>query len=159
MRLTTFTDYSLRVLIYLAVSDDGQPTIREIAQRYDISRNHLMKVVQELSQKGYLIASRGKRGGLRLGIPPAEIKIGMLVRDMESDFALAECLGDKCHCTESWLQAAIGFYRSAGRFLLRARYLHAPGYSFGAQARQAAENSQPGMIKPPLHNRVIETVT
>jgi len=98
MRLTTFTDYSLRVLIYLAVSDDGQPTIREIAQRYDISRNHLMKVVQELSQKGYLIASRGKRGGLRLGIPPAEIKIGMLVRDMESDFALAECLGDKGHC-------------------------------------------------------------
>jgi Rrf2 family nitric oxide-sensitive transcriptional repressor len=58
MRLTTFTDYALRVLIYLAVSDDRQPTIREIAQRYDISRNHLMKVVQELSQKGYLIASR-----------------------------------------------------------------------------------------------------
>ncbi len=98
MRLTTFTDYALRVLIYLAVSDDRQPTIREIAQRYDISHNHLMKVVQELSQKGYLIAARGKRGGLRLGIPPAEIKIGMLVRDMESDFALAECLGDKGHC-------------------------------------------------------------
>lgn len=98
MRLTTFTDYALRVLIYLAVSDDRQPTIREIAERYDISRNHLMKVVQELSQKGYLIAARGKRGGLRLGMPPAEIKIGMLVRDMESDFALAECLGENGQC-------------------------------------------------------------
>lgn len=98
MRLTTFTDYSLRVLIYLAVSEGGQPTIREIAQRYNISRNHLMKVVQELSQKGYLIASRGKHGGLRLGLPATEIKIGMLVRDMESDFALAECLGDNSHC-------------------------------------------------------------
>lgn len=98
MRLTTFTDYSLRVLIYLAVSEHTQPTIREIAQRYGISRNHLMKVVQELSQKGYLVASRGKRGGLRLGLPAAEIKLGALVRDMENDFALAECLGDNDHC-------------------------------------------------------------
>jgi Rrf2 family nitric oxide-sensitive transcriptional repressor len=98
MRLTTFTDYSLRVLIYLAVSEDSQPTIREIAQRYDISHNHLMKVVQELSQRGYLVASRGKHGGLRLGLPATAIKIGMLVRDMENDFALAECLGDHNHC-------------------------------------------------------------
>lgn len=98
MRLTTFTDYALRVLIYLAVNEESQPTIREIAQHYDISRNHLMKVVQELSQKGYLIASRGKNGGLRLGLPLADIKIGKLVRDMESDFALAECLGDHGHC-------------------------------------------------------------
>jgi Rrf2 family nitric oxide-sensitive transcriptional repressor len=98
MRLTTFTDYSLRVLIYLAVSEDGQPTIREIAQRYDISRNHLMKVVQELSQKGYLRASRGKHGGLRLGRPTTEIKIGTLVRDMENDLALVDCLGDNSVC-------------------------------------------------------------
>lgn len=98
MRLTSFTDYSLRVLIYLAVNGEAQVTIREIAQRYGISRNHLMKVVQDLSQKGYLNASRGKNGGLRLKMLPAEINIGALVRDMENDLALAECLGVNNHC-------------------------------------------------------------
>jgi Rrf2 family nitric oxide-sensitive transcriptional repressor len=98
MRLTTFTDYSLRVLIYLAVSNDEHPTIREISERYGISRNHLMKVVQELSQRGYVIALRGKNGGLRLNRAPADISIGMLIREMENDLALAECLGENNQC-------------------------------------------------------------
>ena len=62
MRLTTFTDYSLRVLIYLAIRGEQNTTIARIAQDGDISRNHLMKVVQELSQKGYVTAARGKTG-------------------------------------------------------------------------------------------------
>jgi Rrf2 family nitric oxide-sensitive transcriptional repressor len=98
MRLTTFTDYSLRVLIYLAVSNDEHPTIREISERYGISRNHLMKVVQELSQRGYVIALRGKNGGLRLNNAPADIGIGTLIREMENDLALAECLGENNQC-------------------------------------------------------------
>ena len=98
MRLTSFTDYSLRVLIYLAASGEKQATIREISQRYGISRNHLMKVVQTLSHKGYLIALRGKHGGLRLNMSPAEINIGSVVRDMENDLALAECMGDNNQC-------------------------------------------------------------
>ena len=98
MRLTSFTDYALRVLIFLATHQDRQPTIREIAQRYDISYSHLMKVVQELSQKGYLLASRGKHGGLRLGLPADTVRIGALVRDMEGDMALTECLGDNNRC-------------------------------------------------------------
>lgn len=98
MRLTTFTDYSLRVLIYLAVNTEEQATIREIAQCYGISRNHLMKVAQELSQRGYVIAMRGKNGGLRLSMPPCEIKIGKVVREMEGDLALAECLGENNQC-------------------------------------------------------------
>jgi Rrf2 family nitric oxide-sensitive transcriptional repressor len=98
MRLTSFTDYSIRVLIYLAVSGDEQATIREISQRYNLSRNHLMKVVQALSQKGYLIAVRGKNGGLRLKMSPAEINIGAVVREMENDLALAECMGDGNQC-------------------------------------------------------------
>lgn len=98
MRLTTFTDYSLRVLIYLALRDGEHVTIREIADAYGISRNHLMKVVQELSQKGYVTALRGKNGGLQLNRPPAEISIGELVREMENDLALAECLGSNNQC-------------------------------------------------------------
>lgn len=98
MRLTTYTDYSLRVLIYLAVSTEERATIREIAQHYGISRNHLMKVVQELSQRGYLVALRGKNGGLQLKKPPSEIKIGQLVSAMENDMALTECFGDNNQC-------------------------------------------------------------
>lgn len=98
MRLTAYTDYSLRVLIYLAVSTEERATIREIAQHYSISRNHLMKVVQELSQRGYVIAQRGKNGGLQLQKPPAEIRIGQLVAAMENDMALTECFGDNNQC-------------------------------------------------------------
>ena len=98
MRLTSFTDYSLRVLIYLALKDEDSSTIAEIAESYGISRNHLMKVVQELGQKGYLVALRGKNGGLRLRTGPADINIGQLVRTMESDLALTECSGRNNHC-------------------------------------------------------------
>ena len=98
MRLTTFTDYSLRVLIYLAVNGEQNTTIAQIAKKYGISRNHLMKVVQELSQKNYLTALRGKNGGLRLNRPPSEINIGELVRAMENDFAVAECFGQYNQC-------------------------------------------------------------
>lgn len=98
MRLTAFTDYSLRVLIYLALSGEQHTTIAQIAQSYGISKNHLMKVVQELSQKGYLIALRGKNGGLRLSRPPSDINIGELVRAMERDLAMAECFGKNNQC-------------------------------------------------------------
>jgi Rrf2 family nitric oxide-sensitive transcriptional repressor len=98
MRLTTYTDYSLRVLIYLAVSTDEHATIREIAQRYGISRSHLMKVVQELSKRGYVTALRGKNGGLHLNKAPSDIRLGTLVKEMENDLALAECLGENNQC-------------------------------------------------------------
>ncbi len=98
MRLTAYTDYSFRVLIYLAVSTEERATIREIAQQYDISRNHLMKVVQELSQRDYVVALRGKNGGLKLKRPASEIRLGELVKAMENDMALAECLGDNNQC-------------------------------------------------------------
>lgn len=98
MRLTAYTDYSLRVLIYLALATEKRATIRDIAQRYGISRNHLMKVVQALSQKGYVIALRGKNGGLKLNQRPADIRIGDLVKSTENDMALAECLGDNNQC-------------------------------------------------------------
>ncbi|MED5458360.1 MAG: Rrf2 family transcriptional regulator, partial [Pseudomonadota bacterium] len=76
MHLTRYTDYAIRVLLYLAVKGEERTTINEIAQTFSISRNHLMKIVQELNQKGYLTAIRGKNGGLLLGRSPETISLG-----------------------------------------------------------------------------------
>src|SRR5664279_3102699 len=91
VRLTTFTDYSLRVLIYLAADPGQRATIAEIAQAFDISENHLMKVVHLLGKSGVLLNIRGKGGGLELGKPPAAINVGKLVRSTEGAPMPAEC--------------------------------------------------------------------
>lgn len=91
MRLTAYTDFSLRVLMYVALHPDPKPTIGEIAGAYGISRNHLMKVVFELGRAGYIATVRGKNGGLRLGRPAEEIGLGEVVRGTEPDMALAPC--------------------------------------------------------------------
>ncbi|MCL4106518.1 UNVERIFIED_CONTAM: hypothetical protein GTU68_009652 [Idotea baltica] len=98
MRLTAYTDYSLRVLIFLAIRREDKSTISEIAQSYEISKNHLMKVVQGLSQKGYITATRGKNGGLYLKKDPDDINIGLLVKDLENDLVLVECFGPDNTC-------------------------------------------------------------
>lgn len=91
MKLTMYTDYSLRVLMYLALDPDHTSTIQEIADHYNISKNHLMKVAYELGQSGYVETVRGRNGGLRLAKPAAEINLGVLVRECEEDFTLVEC--------------------------------------------------------------------
>ena len=91
MRLTVYTDYALRVLMYVAARPEPLPTIGEIADAFQISRNHLMKVVYELAQANYLETVRGKKGGLRLARLPTEVNVGRLVRLTEPDMALAPC--------------------------------------------------------------------
>jgi Rrf2 family nitric oxide-sensitive transcriptional repressor len=91
MKLTRFTDYSLRVLIYLGLRNDGRVTIREISDAYGISRNHLMKVVSLLTRMGYLDARRGPGGGIALARDPGAIVIANVIRDMEDDLNLVEC--------------------------------------------------------------------
>lgn len=91
MRLSSYTDYALRTLIFVALKGDGLSTIQEIAQSYAISKNHLMKVVQHLGEAGLLETVRGRGGGLRLGRPAAEIRIGDVVRLMEHDLGIVEC--------------------------------------------------------------------
>lgn len=102
MQLTQYTDYSLRVLIYLARLGDGAATIGEIADYYRISRNHLMKVVTGLAAAGFVATTRGKGGGLQLGRPAHTIMVGEVVRATETDFHLAECFDlahDQCVIT------------------------------------------------------------
>ena len=100
MRITRYTDYSLRVLIYVALKQDEISTIGEIADSYGISKNHLMKVLQALHNNGYLQAVRGKNGGIYLQGLPEHINIGQLVRTTEEDFSLVECFsGGDCQLT------------------------------------------------------------
>jgi Rrf2 family nitric oxide-sensitive transcriptional repressor len=98
MKLTRFTDYSLRVLIYLGLKDDGRVTIKEISDAYNISRNHLMKVVSLLTRMGYVDARRGPGGGIALARPATEIVIADVVRDMEDDLNLVECFCEEGSC-------------------------------------------------------------
>ncbi|MFG6447013.1 RrF2 family transcriptional regulator [Roseateles sp. BYS180W] len=93
MRLTVYTDYSLRVLMFLSLRWSGGElsTIDQIAQAYGISRNHLTKVVHDFSRHGLIESQRGRSGGIRLARAPQEISVGQVVRLAEEDFALVEC--------------------------------------------------------------------
>lgn len=100
MRLTTFTDYTLRTLIHLGMNRDRLVTIQEIADLHDISKNHLMKVVYQLGLAGVVDTLRGRNGGLRLKLEPGQINIGAIVRASETDFFMAECFnpaGSPCY--------------------------------------------------------------
>jgi Rrf2 family nitric oxide-sensitive transcriptional repressor len=91
MQLTLHTDYALRVLIYLSTHPEKTITIDEITDFYEISRNHLVKVVHNLSSKGFINTSRGKHGGMQLSRPPENISIGDVVRQIEVNFDIVEC--------------------------------------------------------------------
>jgi Rrf2 family nitric oxide-sensitive transcriptional repressor len=91
MRLTVYTDYSLRVLMYVALHPERRPTIGEVAASYGISKNHVMKVVHQLGVAGYIATLRGQSGGMRLARSPQEISLGEVVRRTEPDLALVPC--------------------------------------------------------------------
>lgn len=92
MRLTMYTDFSLRVLIYLGTKEqDKLTTIQEISDAYNISKNHLMKVTFELGKAGFIQTVRGRGGGIRLADLPQNINVGTVVRKMEDDFHIVEC--------------------------------------------------------------------
>ena len=100
MKLTAFTDYSLRVLIYLAAQPGQRATIAEIARSFDVSENHLTKVVHFLGKNGWLANVRGKGGGLELALPPELVRVGDVIRQTEGASVPAECFDEGGgHCS------------------------------------------------------------
>lgn len=101
MRLTRFSDYALRVMIYLGLQEGQRVTIRDISDAFGISRNHLMKVVSLLTRMGYLEAQRGPGGGIKLARPARDINLAEVVRDTEEDLAMVECFAPRGDCVIS----------------------------------------------------------
>lgn len=113
MRLTTYTDYTIRVLIHLSLQRQELVTIADIARAYNISQNHLMKVVHQLAVNGYVETVRGKGGGMRLAREPKDINLGELTRITEGNHGLLECVDSESNCCIQRTCALIGILREA----------------------------------------------
>lgn len=131
MRLTAHTDYALRILMFAAARAraGGEATrfsVEIAAKAYGISQNHVMKIVQRLAGAGYLRSTRGRGGGLELGVNPDEVRLGALVRFLEQDQTLVACfgceepcrLGGQCELERALHQALEAFYTALDRFTL-----------------------------------------
>ena len=95
MHFTDFTDYSLWVLIYLHMKDGEKTTVKQVAEYYNISQNHLVKVVHNLGLKGYIKSEKGKGGGIQLNMPASEINVGEVIKAVEPHFNLVACFNDQ----------------------------------------------------------------
>jgi Rrf2 family nitric oxide-sensitive transcriptional repressor len=127
MKLTAFTDYSLRVLIYLAANPEHRATIAEICSAFDINENHLTKVVHHLAKRGWVETVRGKGGGLMLAKPAHEVCVGKVVRDSEGQAVPAECFATEqsncaivkvCRLKGVLAEAVDAFYAVLDRYTL-----------------------------------------
>ena len=122
MQLTRYTDYSIRVLTHLSTYPDHLSSIAEIARTFRISQSHLMKVVQDLGQSGYLETVRGRNGGIRLRKLPQDINLGALVRHTEKQFTVVECadclIAPACQVTNVFAQATRAFLAVLDQYTL-----------------------------------------
>lgn len=107
MHLTRYTDYSLRVLIYLGTHPEERITIAQITEHYDISRNHLVKVVHNLGQLGYIHTIRGKSGGMHLAMLPHEINLAVIIRRIEPHMNLLECFDEQTNTCPITMQCKL----------------------------------------------------
>lgn len=122
MRLTRYTDYAMRVLLYLGAQPDRVCSISEIAKAYGISQNHLMKVAHDLGKAGYVEGVRGRTGGIRLAKPADRINVGAVVRQTEEGFELVECgsclIAPACGLTGVLAEALAAFMAVLDRYTL-----------------------------------------
>jgi len=153
MRLTTFTDYSLRLLIYAAARGDRLITIEEAHRVYGISRGHLMKVANHLTREGFLKAVRGRSGGVTLAKHPREIRLGDVVRATEPDFALVECFAAggqcaiaRCCALPGILNEALNVFVSVlDRYTLEELMLHPNRFLSAPMKRLPRRGPPPGL--------------
>lgn len=139
MRLTRYSDYAVRAMMYLAHSDGRLSSIGEIARAYAISQNHLMKVVHDLGKGGFVATVRGRNGGIRLARPPEDINLGEVIRFAEQEFQLAECdaclIACACGLTGIFDEAIGAFLRVLDGYTLvdamRGRHQLAPLLTYG----------------------------
>jgi Rrf2 family transcriptional regulator, nitric oxide-sensitive transcriptional repressor len=122
VRLKSYTDYALRVLMHLAAQPDRLASVAEIARTYRISHNHLTKVVHDLRKQGYLNSVRGRSGGVRLGRPATQITVGEIVRHTEAGFDLVDCascvIAPACSLTAALHEARAAFMAVLDRYTL-----------------------------------------
>ena len=122
MRLTRYTDYAIRVLLYLGAQPEKVCSISEIARAYGISQNHLMKVAHDLGKAGYVEGVRGRSGGIRLVKPADRINVGDVVRRMGEGFELVECgtcvIAPACGLTGVLDEALAAFMAILDRYTL-----------------------------------------
>ncbi len=144
MKLTAHTDFGLRVLMSLAAIPERLLTVEELAVRHRVSKHHLMKVAQSLIHTGWVEGVRGRRGGLRLAVDPASIRIGDVVRQLEGDLNIVPCLSNEpascvfagaCKLTGLFGRAAAAFTAELDRATLAD--LAAPDYRVRLSAASA----------------------
>ncbi|PPC83511.1 MAG: BadM/Rrf2 family transcriptional regulator [Methylotenera sp.] len=126
MQITKFTDLALRVLMYLTQEVSSSPvTINEVAQQFDVPRNHLIKVVTRLNKLNWVIATRGRCGGLKLGIAPENLRLGNVLRELESKNSLINCaeppcvLSGQCNLKEILDHGLNSFYEEMNKYTLQ----------------------------------------
>lgn len=142
MRLTQFTDLTLRVLMYLGLTGDRLVPIAEIVRQFNMPENHARKVVNSLATLGYVASQRGKKGGIRLARPPAEVTLGQVVRETEP-LQIIDCSGTDCpvngRCALNSIldQAAEGFLAHLDSFTLAD--LLGSGYGIHGLVERAGE--------------------
>ncbi len=123
MRLTLFTDYAIRVLLFLANEPGRLVTVGEIAKKYDVSQHHLVKVVQDLVKNGYVKSTKGRGGGMRLAVQPQEINIGEIVKKFEPEMQMIDCtecpLRGNCSLPKPMAEAVIAFLGVLNKYSLK----------------------------------------
>ncbi len=173
MRLSEYTDYTLRVLMYCAAHRDRLVTIGELAEQHRLSKNHLMKVVNDLARQGLLETTRGRGGGLRLLAEPETIRIGDVVRATETDFRLVECfdpatntctLTPRCRLKHLFNEALADYFRALDGATLAdlmpgltsgqtSRWKPGPAATLRPSKRSPASGPRPAVVAAPTSRR------
>jgi Rrf2 family transcriptional regulator, nitric oxide-sensitive transcriptional repressor len=127
MQLTMFTDYALRSLMFIASHPDRLTSVREISEHYNISRNHLVKVIHKLALLEYITTTKGKGGGLAMAISPEQLRLGDLIQELEPNLHLVECFDKEtntcriintCRLKHCLMEANAAFIQTLNKYTL-----------------------------------------